>query len=69
MMSGLDLERLVLAAGPVGSVHTGASADAAMTSNADPVLLLQHHAGRLGLCCSLPSRQRSLWTEDRTLSG
>lgn len=25
MMSGLDMERLVLAAGPVGFVHTGAS--------------------------------------------
>lgn len=27
MMSGLDLERLVLAAGPVGFVHTGASVE------------------------------------------
>lgn len=31
MMSGLDLERLVLAAGPVGLVHSRASVDPVVT--------------------------------------
>lgn len=70
MMSGLDLERLVLAAGPVGFVNTGAFCWTwNKDNNVHVVVLLQHHAGGSGLCCSLPSRQRSLRTEDRTLSG